>query len=79
MKLRWAVGGKIFWFNENRNWEFEYYLNNRSNSYVRDSILYLKPTLTSDTIGLPNVLNGYTMDLWGSSPADLCTGFVEFV
>jgi hypothetical protein len=36
--------------------------------------LYLKPTLTSDTIGVQNVLNGYTMDMWGSSPADLCTG-----
>nr|KAG5688615.1 hypothetical protein BaRGS_033431 [Batillaria attramentaria] len=25
------------------NWEFQYYTNNRSNSYTRDGILYLKP------------------------------------
>ena len=28
------------------NWEFEYYMNNRSNSYTRNSVLYIKPTLT---------------------------------
>jgi len=56
------------------NWEFEYYTNNRSNSYVRDGILYLKPTLTADNIGVKNLKNGFVMDLWGSSPADLCTG-----
>lgn len=56
------------------NWEFQYYTNNRSNSYVRDSTLFLKPTLTADTIGEANVLNGHTLDLWGSSPSDQCTG-----
>jgi len=56
------------------NWEFEYYTNNRSNSYTRNGILYIKPTLTSDKIGINNVRAGYTMDLWGASPADLCTG-----
>jgi len=33
------------------NGEFEYYANNRSNSYVRNSILYLKPTYTNDATG----------------------------
>lgn len=57
------------------NWEFEYYSNNRTNSFVRDGVLYLKPTFTSDTIGEENLLgNNYMMDLWGSSPADACTG-----
>lgn len=55
------------------NWEFEYYTNNRSNSYTRDSILYIKPTLTADTIGEANLKSGYTLSLWGGSPADLCT------
>ena len=41
--------------------EFEYYTNNRTNSFVRQSILYLKPTLTSDFIGEENVASGYTM------------------
>ena len=33
------------------NWEFEWYVNNRSNSYVKDSVLYLKPTYTEDAVG----------------------------
>ena len=55
------------------NWEFEAYMNNRSNSYVRDGVLYIKPTLMEDQIGIDNVKNGFTMDIWGGSPADLCT------
>lgn len=56
------------------SWEFQYYTNNRSNSYTRNSILYIKPTLTADFIGEQNLLNGYTLDIWGSSPSNLCTG-----
>ena len=48
--------------------------NNRSNSFVDDSVLYLQPTLTRDLIGEANVQSGYTMDMWGSSAADQCTG-----
>lgn len=55
------------------NWEFEWYVNNRSNSYVRDGILYLRPTLTEDAIG-ENTLRTGTVDIWGGAPADLCTG-----
>jgi len=55
------------------NFEFEYYTNNRSNSYVRDSVLYLKPTLLADKIG-EGALWNYDLNLWGSSPADMCTG-----
>jgi len=55
------------------NWEFEYYNNNRSNSYVKDSVLYLKPTLLADDIGVSNLCSGYNMDVWGGSPADQCT------
>jgi len=58
------------------NWEFEYYSNNRSNSYVRNGILYIQPTLLSDAIGTANVLagSGYNLDAWGLEPASLCTG-----
>eukprot|EP00732_Lithocolla_globosa_P003175 Lithocolla_globosa_v1_NODE_2409_length_2018_cov_37.605706.p1 type:complete len:361 gc:universal NODE_2409_length_2018_cov_37.605706:1176-94(-) len=56
------------------NWEFQYYSNNRSTSFVEDSVLYLKPQMTADVIGEQNVQGGYLMDLWGSSPANLCTG-----
>ena len=55
------------------NWEFEAYYNNRSNSYVRDGVLYIKPTLLEDQIGLANLKNGFDMNIWGGSPADLCT------
>ena len=56
------------------NWEFEYYDNNRSNSYIKDGILYIKPTYLADDIGEANLENGYNMDIWGSDPANLCTG-----
>ncbi|PIK59610.1 putative beta-1,3-glucan-binding protein [Apostichopus japonicus] len=55
------------------NWEFQYYTNNRSNSYVRDNTLYIKPTLTSEKEGEAFLTSG-TLNLWGASPADLCTG-----
>ena len=55
------------------NWEFEWYVNNRSNSYVKNSVLYIMPTLTEDAIGLQQVLTG-DVNIWGGSPADLCTG-----
>ena len=35
------------------NWEFEYYTNNRSNSYVRGGVLYMQPTFLADDIGIP--------------------------
>lgn len=56
------------------NVEFEYYDNNRSNSYVKDGVLHLKPTFLADDIGEANLENGYTMDMWGSEPAAMCTG-----
>ncbi|XP_071954283.1 beta-1,3-glucan-binding protein-like [Antedon mediterranea] len=55
------------------NWEFQYYTNNRSNSYTKDGKLYIKPTLTSDKYN-EDFLSSGTLDLWGASPADLCTG-----
>ena len=51
------------------NWEFEYYTNNRTNSFVKDGILHLQPTFTEDTIGETAFKTG-TLDLWGGSPAD---------
>jgi hypothetical protein len=54
------------------NWEFQVYWNNRSNSYVRDSTLFLRPTLTADRFGEDFVRTG-TLDLWGGSPQDQCT------
>nr|XP_039254431.1 beta-1,3-glucan-binding protein-like [Styela clava] len=55
------------------NWEFQYYTNNRTNSYVRDNTLFIKPTLTADHYG-ESFLSSGVLDLWGGSPADFCTG-----
>jgi len=52
------------------NWEFEYYTNNRTNSFVKEDILHLQPSFTEDTIG--DVRTG-SLSLWGGSPADDCT------
>lgn len=47
-------------------------MNNRSNSYVKDSVLYIKPTLTEDAIGTAG-LNTANINIWGGAPADQCT------
>ncbi|KAJ3097535.1 hypothetical protein HDU97_004760 [Phlyctochytrium planicorne] len=49
------------------NWEFQNYVNNRTNSYVQDGVLYIKPTLTSNAIGEAAVMSGGTINLWGNS------------
>jgi hypothetical protein len=54
------------------NWEFEMYLNNRTTSYVKDGTLYIQPILTTEVFG-DDVTSG-TINVWGSSPADMCTG-----
>jgi len=58
----------------------QYYTNNRSNSFVRDGVLYLKPTLTQEFLGgdESKLMNGGVIDLWGSTPADQCTGNAFF-
>ncbi|XP_064382536.1 beta-1,3-glucan-binding protein-like [Halichondria panicea] len=55
------------------NWEFELYDNNRTTSFVRDGALNIKPALMVDDIGEANLKGGYNLDIWGGTPADLCT------
>ncbi|XP_062592213.1 beta-1,3-glucan-binding protein-like [Saccostrea cucullata] len=54
------------------NWEFEYYTNNRTNSYTKDGKLFIKPTLTADNYG-ERFLSSGTLDLWGGEPNSMCT------
>lgn len=54
------------------NWEFELYHNNRTNSFVEEGVLHLQPTLTAETIGEDTMMHG-SYNLWGGTPADLCT------
>ena len=56
------------------NWEFQVYANNRTNSFTERGVLHIRPTLTADLIGKENVISGFRYDIWGNSPADLCTG-----
>nr|AAZ08499.1 gram negative bacteria binding protein 2 [Nasutitermes magnus] len=54
------------------NWEFQIYNNNRSNSFVRDGKLFIKPTLTTDMYG-DGFLESGVLNLHGGAPADVCT------
>jgi beta-glucanase (GH16 family) len=54
------------------NWEFQWYVNNRTNSYTKDGVLYIKPTYTEDAVGTTTLYNG-DINIWGGSPADTCT------
>lgn len=56
------------------NWEFQMYHNNRSNSYVHDNTLFIKPTLMADyTSAGESFLWTGQVDLWGGADADYCT------
>ncbi|XP_030761868.1 beta-1,3-glucan-binding protein-like [Sitophilus oryzae] len=54
------------------NWEFQYYANNRSNSYVENGTLHIRPTLLSDDFGEKFLWSG-TLDLNAGTLADACT------
>ena len=56
------------------NWEFQAYMNNRSNSYVHDNTLFISPTLMSEfTDQGEDFLKHGTLALWGGAEADYCT------
>ena len=52
------------------------YTNNRSNSFVSNGTFNIKPTLLADRLGADAVDGTVptTMELWGTQPADQCTG-----
>jgi len=54
------------------NKEFQYYTNNRTNSYIKNGSLLLKPTLTNDTFDEEFLYSG-KLDLWGNSPYSQCS------
>ena len=69
------------------NWEFQAYTNNRSNSYVREGVLYIQPTLMSDDIGEAAVVTpGSNLDYWVKNVEQLlrlcrpaCEWFMELL
>ncbi|XP_045764638.1 beta-1,3-glucan-binding protein-like isoform X1 [Maniola jurtina] len=54
------------------NWEFQYYNNNRTNSFTDDGILFIRPSLTSDQFG-ESFLSSGRLYIDGGAPADRCT------
>ena len=51
------------------NDEFQYYRNNRTNSYVKNGLLYILPTLTADQYGEQFIYDG-SIDLTGEGCMD---------
>jgi beta-glucanase (GH16 family) len=45
------------------NNEFEWTTASSNNSFVKDGILYIVPTLTEDVLGAGAITNGYTLNL----------------
>ncbi|KAG0043570.1 hypothetical protein BGZ89_006390, partial [Linnemannia elongata] len=60
------------------NFEVQAYLNNRTNTFVRDGVFYIRPTLTEYRIGAEALHNGGKMDVWGSDPGTQCTGNYDY-
>ncbi|KAG0312572.1 hypothetical protein BGZ99_009388 [Dissophora globulifera] len=56
------------------NFEAQAYINNRTNTFVKDGIFYIRPTLTENRIGSAALHEGGVMDMWGSDPGTECTG-----
>ena len=54
------------------NWEFEWYTNNRTVSYVRNGSLCIQPQLTASAIGAAGLATA-DVNLWGGDPATACT------
>lgn len=54
------------------NFEFQWYGNNRSNSFCENGNLYLRPTLTEDTLGAEGMTKGF-LSVHGGNPAEVCT------
>jgi beta-glucanase (GH16 family) len=54
------------------NWEFQWYTNNRSNSFTDGGNLLIQPTLLSDRTGEGFLTSG-VLNIHGGSPADQCS------
>ncbi|GJJ11703.1 hypothetical protein Clacol_005939 [Clathrus columnatus] len=55
-----------------QNGEFEMTTDSTNNSYVKDGVLYIVPTLTSDVIGVANVFDAFSYNVTN------CTNTVDF-
>ncbi|KAF9347558.1 hypothetical protein BGX26_000967 [Mortierella sp. AD094] len=60
------------------NYEVQAYINNRTNTFVKDGIFYIRPTLTEYRIGAPALHDGGVLDMWGTDPGTQCTGNYDY-
>ncbi|KAG0201125.1 hypothetical protein BGX28_005956 [Mortierella sp. GBA30] len=60
------------------NFEVQAYINNRTNTFVKDGIFYIRPTLTEYRIGADAVKQGGVLDMWGMDPGTQCTGNFDY-
>ncbi|KAL0840437.1 hypothetical protein ABMA28_015691 [Loxostege sticticalis] len=54
------------------HWEFQYYNNNRTNSFTNNGLLYIRPSLIEGQFGSPFMTSGH-LNIEGGAPADRCT------
>ncbi|XP_060532942.1 beta-1,3-glucan-binding protein-like [Cylas formicarius] len=59
------------------NWEFELYSNNRTNSFVDNGYLHIRPTLLADDVGEAFLSSG-TLEVNGGGPGDQCTNPMSY-
>ncbi|KAI1297437.1 hypothetical protein EDD11_007127 [Mortierella claussenii] len=60
------------------NFEAQAYINNRTNTFVRDGVFYIRPTLTENRIGAQALREDGVLDMWGSDPGTQCTGNYDY-
>ncbi|KAG0339556.1 hypothetical protein BG000_001852 [Podila horticola] len=60
------------------NYEFQSYDLNITNTFVRDGIFYIRPTLTENRIGIKALRETGVLDFWGSDPGSQCTGNYDY-
>ncbi|KAI8356064.1 concanavalin A-like lectin/glucanase domain-containing protein [Mortierella sp. GBAus27b] len=56
------------------NYEVQAYINNRTNTFVKDGVFYIRPTLTEHRIGAQALRENGVLDMWGTDPGTQCTG-----
>ncbi|KAF8979219.1 hypothetical protein BGZ46_005687 [Entomortierella lignicola] len=60
------------------NYEVQAYINNRTNTFVKDGVFYIRPTLTENRIGVQALHENGVLDMWGTDPGTQCTGNYDY-
>ncbi|KAG0012713.1 hypothetical protein BGZ80_011562 [Entomortierella chlamydospora] len=60
------------------NHEVQVYINNRTNTFVKDGIFDIRPTLIEYRIGAQAFHDGGVLDMRGTDPGTQCTGNYDY-